>query len=53
MTGEDLRKIRLAREETQYEFGEWLGVAENTVRNWEAGRRRIPRWVVKRIEEEK
>lgn len=51
MTGPELRTWRLARGYTQSSLGDWLGVAENTVRQWESARRRVPKWAVKKIKE--
>lgn len=39
MTGEDIRRWRLARGLSQAELAELLGVAENTVWRWETGLR--------------
>jgi transcriptional regulator with XRE-family HTH domain len=51
VTGPELREERLRRGLTQHAMGAWLGVAENTVSQWERGLRRVPPWAVKRIRE--
>jgi transcriptional regulator with XRE-family HTH domain len=52
MTGPELKAWRKAKNMTQLQLADSLGVAENTVSHWEQGVRRIPRWLLKRIEEE-
>ena len=48
-SGEELKEIRLAYRLTPKEMGEVLGVSAQTVRSYEAGKTRIPRKHLKRI----
>ena len=55
MTGEELRRIRIARGFTQRRLGEKLGYegrsAETTIQNWEGDRHPIPIKKIRKLAE--
>jgi transcriptional regulator with XRE-family HTH domain len=52
MTPKQLKLYRASRGLTQKEFGQQLGdYSESAVAAWENGRRKVPKWLVKKITE--
>ncbi len=51
MTGQELRKRRLALGLPQARFGLLLGVSPANVHSWEAGRHPVPAWVADKLAE--
>ena len=50
MTGEDLRRLRVAQELSQTDMAELLGVKQPRISEWEKGVSPIPVYIVKLID---
>lgn len=54
MTPFYFRQIRISMKLTQSEMAEYLGIKrDRTVRAWELGERKVPRWAIKILEKRK
>lgn len=51
MTPEELKDWRKAAGLSAAEMAEHIGVTTRAIHYWEAGERRIPRWLIKRLAE--